>query len=241
MTGNESDGSGRERGRNQWEAVFWDIGGVILELESVQAAHASFVADLVDRHDLELSRQQALETWRTTVGDYFRDRDGTEFRSAREGYARAVDALVGEDVPREEWKPTFEAAVSESIEPIPGAPETIERLTERDFHVGVISDVDDAEGKRMLERFGVRSQFDSITTSEEVGRTKPDPAMFETALEKAEVAPERSLMIGDRYEHDVKGASEAGLHGVAFGADEGPAVSYRIEDPREVLEIVDGE
>lgn len=230
-----------ERTPTDWDAVFWDIGGVILELESVQAAHVSFVSDLVDQYDLQTSRERALETWRTTVGDYFRDRDGTEFRSAREGYARAVEELVGEDVPRDEWSPAFEMAVGESIEPIPGAPEAIERLAERDLHVGVISDVDDAEGKQMLERFGVRSQFDSITTSEEVGRTKPDPAMFETALEKAGVAPERSLMIGDRYEHDVKGAAEAGLHGVAFGADEGPAVSYRIEDPREVLEIVDGE
>ncbi|WP_459890081.1 HAD family hydrolase [Halostagnicola bangensis] len=240
MSGVDDRDADPERAPTEWGAVFWDIGGVILDLESVQAAHASFVAGLVDRYDLEMGRERALETWRTTVGDYFRDRDGTAFRSAREGYARAVEELVGKDVPRDEWKPTFEAAVSESIEPVLGAPEAIERLAERDLHVGVISDVDDAEGKRMLERFSVRSQFDSITTSEEVGRTKPDPAMFETALEKAGVSPERSLMIGDRYEHDVKGAAEAGLHGVAFGADEGPAVSYRIEDPLEVLDIVDG-
>jgi len=93
----------------------------------------------------------------------------------------------------------------------------------------------------MLERFGVRERFDSITTSEEVGRTKPDPAMFETALETAGVDPERSLMIGDRYDHDVKGAADMGMHGVAFGADDGPAVSYRIETPTDVLEIVDGD
>ncbi|MFU8869843.1 HAD family hydrolase, partial [Natronococcus sp.] len=109
------------------------------------------------------------------------------------------------------------------------------------LHVGVVSDVDDEEGKWMLERFGVREAFDSITTSEEVGRTKPDPAMFETALEKAGVEPARSLMIGDRYDHDVRGADEAGLHGVAFGAEDGPAVAYRIESPPEILEIVDGD
>ncbi|AHF99939.1 haloacid dehalogenase [Halostagnicola larsenii XH-48] len=229
----------REPDHSRWEAVFWDIGGVILDLESVQAAHASFVDELADQYDLETSRERALETWRSTLGDHFRARDGTEFRSARSGYATAVETLVGEAVPREDWKPAFEAAVDESIEPVPGAPETIHRLAERDLHVGVVSDVDDAEGKRMLERFGVRSAFDSITTSEEVGRTKPDPAMFETALEKSGTTPERSLMIGDRYEHDVNGAAEAGIHGVAFGAEDGPAVSYRIEEPREVLEIVD--
>ncbi|WP_265108147.1 HAD family hydrolase [Halosolutus halophilus] len=226
---------------DDWEAVFWDIGGVILELESVQAAHVDFVADLLERHDVGRTVEDAIETWRTTVGEYFRERDGTEFRPAREGYHRGIEAIVGEEVPMDEWKPRFREAVLASIDPVPGAPETIERLADRDLHVGVISDVDEAEGTEMLGHFGVRQHFDSITTSEAVGRTKPHPAMFETALETAGVAPERSLMIGDRYDHDVRGAAEMGMHGVAFGAEDGPAVSYRIESPEEVLAIVDGE
>ncbi|THE65300.1 HAD family hydrolase [Salinadaptatus halalkaliphilus] len=221
-----------------WEAVFWDIGGVILELESVQSAHAAFVADLVDEHDLEMSTETAVDTWRSAVGDQFRSREGTEFQSATAAYAHGVDELVGESVPIEEWKPPFDEHVQSSIRPIPGAVEAIEELAAREIHVGVISDVDDDAGKGMLERFGVRQQFDSITTSEAVGRTKPDPAMFETALETADVAPERSLMIGDRYDHDVRGADEMGMHGVAFGAEDGPAVAYRIDSPEEILEIV---
>ncbi|ARS91711.1 haloacid dehalogenase [Natrarchaeobaculum aegyptiacum] len=222
-----------------WEAVFWDIGGVVLELESVQSAHAAFVADLVDDHDLEYSVEEAVDVWRTAVGNHFRERDGTTFRPAREAYQIGVEELVGDSVLTEEWRPTFDEHVESAIEPIPGAVETIETLAERPIHVGVCSDVDDAAGKQMLERFGVREVFDSITTSEEVGRTKPDPAMFETALEKADADPARSLMIGDRYDHDVKGAADVGMHGVAFGAEEGPAVSYRIDSPEEVLEIVE--
>jgi putative hydrolase of the HAD superfamily len=223
----------------EWEAVFWDIGGVILDLESVRGAHADFLADLLERHDVDATLEAAVDTWRTTVGDHFRERDGTEFRSAREGYHRGVAAIVGEEIPRDEWYPHFDEFVRSSIEPVPGAVEAIERLAERDLHVGVVSDVDDAEGRKMLETFGVRERFDSITTSEEVGRTKPDPAMFETALEKAGAEPERSLMIGDRYDDDVEGAAKMGIHGVALGTEDGPAVSYRIESPDEILEIVD--
>jgi putative hydrolase of the HAD superfamily len=238
----DSHADARDRNApEKWEAVFWDIGGVILDLESVRSAHVAFVADLLERHAVDATVEEAIATWRSTVGDHFRGREGTEFRAARDGYEKGVEAVVGDPVPREEWEPAFRAAARESIEPVPGAVETIERLAERELHVGVVSDVDDDEGKWMLERFGVRERFDSITTSEEVGRTKPDPAMFETALEKAGAAPARSLMIGDRYDHDVRGADEAGLHGVAFGADDGPAVAYRIESPPEILEIVDGE
>lgn len=241
MSGDSRSGDGTPAEPEEWEAVFWDIGGVILDLESVQAAHTAFVADLLERHDVDATIEDAIATWRSAVGDHFRERDGTEFRAARDGYHRGIEAVVGEPVPRWEWKPPFREAVRSSIEPVPGAVETIERLAARELHVGVVSDVDDEEGRWMLEQFGVREAFDSITTSEEVGRTKPDPAMFETALEKAGVPAERSLMIGDRYEHDVKGAAGAGLHGVAFGAEDGSAVSYRIESPPEVLEIVDGE
>jgi len=223
---------------SEWDAVFWDIGGVILELESVQSAHAAFVATLVEEYDLDRSVEEAVDVWRTAVGDHFRAREGTTFRPAREAYQVGVEELLGESVPTEEWRPTFQEHVESSIRPIPGAVEAIRQLADRPVHVGVLSDVDDAVGKRMLAHFEVREAFDSITTSEEVGRTKPDPLIFETALEKADAEPARSLMIGDRYEHDVKGAAEAGIHGVAFGARDGPAVSYRIETPEEILEIV---
>ncbi|ELY93924.1 HAD-superfamily hydrolase [Natrialba hulunbeirensis JCM 10989] len=230
--------SGVDEEPDEWEAVFWDIGGVILDLESVQAAHAAAIEEFCERHELETPADEAVETWRTAVGECFRSRDGTEFRAAREAYAVGFEAVADEPVPREAWRPAFEETVQETIEPVPGVVEAIETLADSDLHVGVISDVDDEAGREMLAQFGVREQFDSITTSEEVGRTKPDATIFETALEKADVSPERSLMIGDRYDHDVKGAAEVGMHGVAFGAEEGPAVSYRIVSPLEVLEIV---
>lgn len=228
---------------DQWEAVFWDIGGVILDLDSVGRAHRTFLASLLDGRDVEVPVDDALATWRDAVGAHFRERDGTTFRSAHEGYAKGIEAVIGERLPEAAWRPDFESALASSIEPVPGAVETIERLTDRDVHLGIVSDVDADEGRRILGTFGVRSHFDSITTSEAVGRTKPDPAMFETALGAADVEPSRALMIGDRYEHDVVGAKAQGLRtaGLELDADAGPALDYPIETPREVLDILDGE
>jgi putative hydrolase of the HAD superfamily len=217
------------------DATFWDIGGVILDSSSVRTAHERFVTELCERYDLG-DPDAVLETWRAELGAHFREREETEFRSAREGYERAIGAIG--DVPAEEWEPVFERALRESIEPEPGAVETIEALSERDLHLGVISDVDTAEGRRILETFGVLDRFDSITTSEMVGRTKPDPATFEAALETAGVEPERSLMIGDRYRHDVEGAKRVGMHTAAYGAEDGPAVDHRLADLHDVLDLV---
>ncbi|WP_309221821.1 HAD family hydrolase [Halorussus sp. MSC15.2] len=221
-----------------YRAVFWDIGGVILDPESVRRAHEAFVERLVEEYVPERSpddagghgptnprsqahddagghgptnprsqahddagghgptnprsqahddaaghgptnsrsqaHEDAIATWRAAVGSYFREREGTEFRSARTGYDRAVAEIVGEAVPEDEWLPLFEAVTTETLRPEPGAVEAIERLADSDRHVGVVSDVDTEEGLRILETFGVRDRFDSITTSEMVGRTKPD-------------------------------------------------------------------
>ncbi|WP_423743342.1 HAD family hydrolase (plasmid) [Haladaptatus sp. SPP-AMP-3] len=223
----------------EWRAVFWDIGGVILDSGSVRRAHEAFVRTIVERYAPEASVEDALARWRAAVGTYFRERDGTEFRRARTAYDRAVDEISGEPIPEDEWRPVFESVTTETLRPNPGAVEAIERLaTETGIHVGVVSDVDTEEGKRILETFGVRERFDSITTSEMVGRTKPDPRMFETGLRAADVPPSDAAMIGDRYEHDVAGASAVGMTAIGYGAEEGPETDYAIDDLREVLSIV---
>lgn len=223
-----------------YEAVFWDIGGVILDLQSVRAGHRAFVGTLAEEYDLDM--EEALETWRDELGTHFTTRDGTEFRSAWVGYHRAVEAMVGHELP-EEWLPAFERATRQSLEPVDETVEVIRRL-DGHVHQGVLSDIDTWEGERLLSQFGVADHLDAVTTSEEVGRTKPDPAMFETALDKADADPARALMVGDRYTNDMEGASRAGIHSVAFGGSaseadpDDAAVTYRIENPLELLDVV---
>ena len=221
-----------------YEAVFWDIGGVILDHESVQEGHEVFVTELTERFETDLSPAAMLDVFRDELGAYFRETDGNEYRVARTGYRRSVQAILTEDADRVDWEPLFRTIHGTYAESNPWAVETIERLADTPLHLGVISDVDHEEGKRILSDLGVRRYFDAFTSSEEVGRKKPDPAMFETALEKAAVDPERSAMIGDRYSHDMVGGDEFGMTTIAYGAEDGPAVDYVIEDLREVLEIV---
>lgn len=223
---------------DEYEAVFWDIGGVILDLSTVEAGQRRFVAALLDEHAVEMPVGEALATWKRAVGAYFRERDGTEYRSAIDAYARGVEAVVGERLPESEWRPLFDDRAREGLATNPGAEAAVERLAAADLHQGVVSDVDTDAGRDILGRFGLLEHFDSVTTSEEVGRTKPDPLMFGTALEKAGVEPERSVMVGDRYRHDVAGAADAGLTAVAYGADDGPLVDHRIEHLTEVLAVV---
>ena len=216
------------------EAVFWDVGGVVLDLESVQAVQRRFVDRLVADYESPVDAEDARERFRQTVGDYFRERDGTAFRPAREGYRRGVDAIVVPEAAEISWRPLLRSLQADGVEPNRDAVSAIERLADSPLHQGVVSDVDHDEGDHLLDALGVRDALDAYTSSEAVGRTKPDPAMFEAGLDRAGVDPERAVMVGDRYEHDVVGAKRVGLVTVAYGAEDGPAADYHLSDLREL-------
>ncbi|MFB6142048.1 MAG: HAD family hydrolase [Halorientalis sp.] len=237
---------------DSWDAVFFDIGGVVVSLPSIRQGYADYVAEFAAERGLDPA--ETLEEWRETLGDHFRSAEGTEYVTAREGYRKAFAAVVDGDLREEEWRPGFEAATAEAMEPEPHAPETVRALADSGLHVGVVSDIDTWEAQRMLDRFGIADSVASVTTSEAVGRKKPDAAMFETAIEAAGVAPGRSLMVGDRYEHDMVGATRVGLQTVAYDgtaaeavADaereghrvlDDDAVDYAVEDLRDLLALV---
>lgn len=67
-----------------------------------------------------------------------------------------------------------------------------------------------------LRNSGIKDYFRSITTSEEVGLKKPHPSVFNAAMKKASVAPQKSIMIGDSFEADIIGANNAGMHTLFF-------------------------
>jgi putative hydrolase of the HAD superfamily len=63
----------------------------------------------------------------------------------------------------------------------------------------------------VLAATGLAPLLDGVVTSAELGRAKPDPAIFVRALKLAGVAPAEALHVGDSVELDVAGARAAGV------------------------------
>jgi putative hydrolase of the HAD superfamily len=231
----------RDTGDTRYTAVFWDIGGVIVDLRSIREGYAAFLTELCGRYDLPF--EETADTWKSVLGEHFKSRDGTEFRSAREGYVKATAAVFDGSAPDEsEWWPLFEEATAGTLRAEPGAVDAIRELDELGVHQGIVSDIDQREMENMLGAFDLREQFDAVTTSESVGYTKPDPRMFETALDAWGGDPADGLMVGDRYDHDVAGGKDAGLDTVAYGEEAaGEKADYVVDDLSRLPEIVRGD
>lgn len=83
-------------------------------------------------------------------------------------------------------------------------------LKERELTLGVISDWGIGLGL-ILRHHDLIQYFDFAVVSAAVRRAKPDPALFETALRRADAIPDYAVHIGDSYVLDVLGARAAGI------------------------------
>ena len=94
------------------------------------------------------------------------------------------------------------------IETVPGM---IERLADR-YTLGIVSNTHDTElVPAHLKRMAVFQHMDDIVTSAELGVRKPAAAIFEQALERLGVQASACVYVGDTFEADYQGATNAGL------------------------------
>lgn len=83
-----------------------------------------------------------------------------------------------------------------------------------------------------------------VSVSEDCGFAKPDPRFFEYASKMAKnFRKERALVIGDRWEADIVGASRFGLDSVWFNPERKelpgkPSPTYEIRELKELRKIL---
>jgi len=64
---------------------------------------------------------------------------------------------------------------------------------------------------KKIQKLGIAKNIKYLVTSEEVGTEKPDPRIFQTALDKLNLGPKEVIMIGDSENKDIKGAQALGI------------------------------
>lgn len=80
------------------------------------------------------------------------------------------------------------------------------------------------------------SYFATVTNSEMAGVKKPNPIIYEFALNLAQAKKETSIMIGDSIEADVLGAMDAGIDAIYFNESK-QAVANNIKQVNHLLEL----
>lgn len=80
------------------------------------------------------------------------------------------------------------------------------------YKLAIITNGDSEQQRAKIKKTGLYYFFDDILISSEVGCSKPDKKIYEIVCDHFNVAPNECVMIGDRYEVDIKGAINAEMH-----------------------------
>ena len=89
---------------------------------------------------------------------------------------------------------------------------------------------------RKLKNANLLPFFDKIITSEKVGVKKPNPRIFEYALNITGAVKGESVMIGDNFEADILGAKNMGMQ-VIFCKFNGESATEEVSSVDNLLEL----
>jgi putative hydrolase of the HAD superfamily len=107
-------------------------------------------------------------------------------------------------------------------------------LRKRGLKLGVVSNWD-ARLRPLLHALGLADQFEAIVVSPEVGASKPERAIFETAVKQLGVPAQIVLHVWDNFEMDMAGANAAGLRSVQVDRRASPLGEAQIGSLRDRL------
>ncbi len=118
----------------------------------------------------------------------------------------------------DEMADTFVAAARSALAE---SREVLRRLHRR-FSLGVISNFY-GNVDRVLEEAGIAPLLATIIDSNRVGVSKPDPAIFQLAVDALGCLAGNVLYVGDSFEKDIVGARRAGMQSAWLVGSEDPA------------------
>ena len=200
----------------RFRAVFFDAG------ETLVHPHPSF-PELFSRvlaregHDVDPSvvanrvtviydrfKRAALENelWTTTP-----EKSRAFWHSVYEIFLHQVGLPTDDGLPDALYREFTDLANYSLFEDVPPV---LERLRAGGLALGVVSNFEEWL-ERLLDVLGVARFFDVRVISGIEGIEKPDPRIFELALERAGVAPAEAVYVGDSPAFDVEPAASVGM------------------------------
>jgi putative hydrolase of the HAD superfamily len=183
------------------EFIYFDLGNVILEFDHSIAFRA--VSDLtglpakqVDQALFDSGLQQRYETGLIDCTQFHQQFcELTETEPPIESFLNAISNIF---------------TVNGSIVPV------LTQLKARGFPLGILSNTCDAHWQFVFNRHAIlKSFFHPYVLSYEAKSMKPDSKIYETAIEKSGVHPERIFFTDDRQEN-IDGAIAAGIDARLF-------------------------
>ncbi len=112
------------------------------------------------------------------------------------------------------------------------------KLKTEGFYLGIITDTAHPLHEKIekLERGGFGNLWDSIISSREVGVLKPDPQIYNLALQQLGINAKQAVFVGHKAS-ELDGAKNVGMQTVAFNYDPDVKADFFINNFSELADL----
>lgn len=205
-----------------WKAVFFDLDDTLMSFEgATKKAWTKICKEFVAKHQTKFDWQTMYDSINEVKEWYWDDpvrhkigRENMQ-KARREVLMHAMLKLNFTEVEQiEQTADSYTSLQEEYWELFDGVTEALTLLQRKGIRMAVITNGTSQTQRKKLDRFGLTEFFDEIVIDTEVGVSKPDPAIFQYALDRMQLMPEEVLMIGDHLIWDVYGPKQLSIFSV---------------------------
>jgi len=181
-------------------AVFWDLGGVLVRTEDHTTRENLAIRLGMSREELENLVFAGDSGNRAQLGETNAEQ---HWQSLGSNLGLSIEEMIV--FQRDFWGgDRLDTALIEYI-----------RALHTRHKIGLISNAFSDLRHIITNVWNIEDTFDDMTISSEVGIMKPDPRIFQMALERLDVQPQESIFIDD-FPHNVDGARNINMQAIHF-------------------------
>ena len=133
----------------------------------------------------------------------------------REIVAAALDRLGTTELAlAHEIADVYNVLKEESVQPFPGAIETLRYLQHNGTRLGLVTNGTKENQRAKINQFALEPLFECIVIEGESGSGKPDERVFSYALDRLDATPSEAWMVGDNLHADIAGAQALNIYSI---------------------------
>lgn len=198
--------------------VFFDLDHTLWDFEKNSALAFAII---FEKHNIQLNLERFLEFYvpiNHKYWEWFRvekiTRDELRYGRFKEAFD-LMDYTI-DDAVIEQLSDDYIHYLPHNNHLFDGTIELLEYLKPK-YRLHIITNGFSEVQMRKIKNSNIGHYFATITNSEMAGVKKPNPLIFEYALQQANAQKGSSIMIGDCIEADVRGALHFGIDAILFG------------------------
>ena len=226
----------------RYDAVFLDVDGTLLWVDLDVEGYVEDLAPYAANGSLTVERAKGpvWEGLRRHIEENIEHRTEEDLADFKRRNAEITASELSIRAPTDLLAEVAERRIS--FNPYPESEAVLRRLRETGVGMYVISNWDLGLFE-VLEDLDWMRYFDGVVVSAVSGVEKPDPRLFEEALEASGVGRDRVVHVGNDPVTDISGAAEAGIDTVLVdrkGNIAAPEATFVIPDLNELPDLVRG-